>query len=153
MLETKNNLNDDTVDGLRKLIRHNNDSAEAFESVAQKLKSSALATYFRQEAREHERFARQLGQFIELSAEKAPETGTAGGTLRKWWLEIRGTIEGGDEHAMLAEAERGADVIRDAYEEVLRETAGNPVNDTLLKQYAHIKSSHDQIRDMRDARE
>lgn len=153
MLETKNNLNPETTEALRRLIRHNNDSAEAYETVAQKLASTALATYFRQEAREHERFARQLSEFVELNEVKAPEGGTTGGTFRQWWLEIRGVIERGDEHAMLAEAERGADVIKEAYEEVMRETAGSAVNDTLLKQFAHIKASHDQIRDMRNARE
>jgi len=60
-------------------------------------------------------------------------------------------LSGGDAYAVLAEAERGEDQIKHAYEDVLQETAGSAMNDVLQSQYAIVKAGHDKIRDLRDA--
>lgn len=49
------------------------------------------------------------------------------------------------------EAERGENHIKEAYEEVLQETADSPMNELLLAQYAKVKAGHDTIRDLRDS--
>jgi uncharacterized protein (TIGR02284 family) len=51
----------------------------------------------------------------------------------------------------LAEAERGEDHIKRAYEDVLTETAGSPMNGVLQVQYSQVKAGHDKVRDLRDA--
>ncbi|MCA9300088.1 MAG: PA2169 family four-helix-bundle protein, partial [Phycisphaerales bacterium] len=61
-------------------------------------------------------------------------------------------VQADEELAVLAEAERGEDVIKEKYEDVMRRAAGSAVNSLLLDQYASVKEDHDTIRDMRDAR-
>ena len=86
-----------------------------------------------------------------LSGEDIPDTGSVLGAVRRWWMEVRGKLNGGDDHVVLIEAERAEDTIKARYEEVLAEVAGNPVNDILLRIYSEVKRGHDRIRDLRDA--
>ena len=60
-------------------------------------------------------------------------------------------MNGGDPYVILIEAERGEDHIKEAYEEVLKETAGSAMNDVLTDQYAAVKAGHDKVRDLRDS--
>lgn len=64
---------------------------------------------------------------------------------------MRSKLNSGDAYVILIEAERGEDHIKDAYEDVLKETAGSAMNDLLQSQYAKVKAGHDKVRDLRDA--
>lgn len=151
-METVSNLNKDTLDGLQRLIEINIDSAKGFTEAAEHVKNSDIATYFRRCAVRRGQFAGELQRVVGMNPGEKPETdGTVGGAIHRWWTSVRGTIQDGDEHAMLAEAERGEDAIKDRYEEVIKKTTGNPVNDVLHRQYASVKETHDHIRSLRDA--
>ena len=58
---------------------------------------------------------------------------------------------GKDQHSILAECERGEDVIKNKYEDLIPKIAGSPVTSLLNQQYAQVKAAHDRIRDLRDA--
>ncbi|MEZ6242069.1 MAG: PA2169 family four-helix-bundle protein [Phycisphaerales bacterium] len=152
-MPTTNTLDSKTISGLQDLIQLNIDSDEGFNAAADQLDaSSRLAMHFRECAAERRSFASELQAVVGANSERPEQSGTAKGTLHRWWLEIRGAVQDGDEHAVLAEAERGEDAIKRRYEKVLKETAGSPVNDLLQRQYAAVKRRHDQVRDMRDAK-
>ncbi len=151
MLETKNNLNDDTIKEVQKLIEINIDSAKGFSEAAKNIENSTVAHYFRECGVRRERYASELQQHVARSGTKPEESGSLKGAVHRWWLDLRGTIQNGNEHAVLAEAERGEDAIKERYENVLKATAGSALNDVLQHQYASIKSDHDRIRSMRDA--
>jgi len=151
-METTTTLNDTTLEGLQDLIKINIDSAKGFTSAADKIENEAIASLFRACGSERDRFASELRRFVHMNDEEAADSGTVKGSLHRWWLELRGTIQDGDEHAVLAEAERGEDAIKERYERVLKETAGSPLNTLLQDQYASVKGRHDQIRNLRDER-
>ena len=152
-METVTTLNADTLDAVQDLIKINIDSHEGFNSAADQLQDSPqLAQFFRECATERQANANELSGIVGANAEKPEDSGTIRGTVHRWWLEIRGALQSGDEHAVLAEAERGEDAIKHRYEDLLKNTAGSAVNDVLQRQYAGVKRRHDQIRAMRDAR-
>lgn len=150
-METTTNLNKDTLSGLQDLIEINIDSSRGFRAAADKIEDQRIASFFRECSGERDGFARDLSRYVAANAVEPKDTGSAKGTLHRWWLELRGTVQRGDEYAVLAEAERGEDAIKERYEEVLKETVGNPLNNVLLAQYAAVKARHDQVRAMRDA--
>lgn len=151
-METVSNLNKDSIDGIQGLIEINIDSAKGFREAADKIENARIAGFFRDCGAERDRFAAELKNLVRINGETPKDSGTIRGTAHRWWLDIRGTVAGGDEHSVLAEAERGEDAIKHRYESTLKHTAGSAVNDVLQRQYASVKSRHDQIRDMRDAR-
>lgn len=151
MLETKNNLNDDTIKEVQKLIEINIDSGKGFSEAAKNIKNSAVAGYFRECGTRRESYAGELQQHVARSGTKPEDSGSVKGTVHRWWLDIRGSVQDGDEHAVLAEAERGEDAIKERYENVLKATAGSALNSVIQHQYASVKADHDRIRSMRDA--
>ncbi len=151
-METITNLDKDTIGGVKSLIEINIDSSKGFQSAAEKIENADIAGYFRQCSARRAQFAEQLKRVVDVNGVNAPDSGTAKGAIHRWWLDLRGTIQNGDEHAVLAEAERGEDAIKGEYESVLKKTAGSPLNAVLTDQYAAVKEAHDTIRDMRDAR-
>jgi uncharacterized protein (TIGR02284 family) len=55
-----------------------------------------------------------------------------------------------DEHAVLAECERGEDVAKSAYEAALREDLPPDVKAIVHRQYQGVKENHDRIRGLRN---
>ncbi len=151
-METITNLNEDTIKGVQKLISINIDSSKGFTAAAEHIENDQIASYFRDCGRERQRFAQELQVAAAINDEKPEDDGSFKGAAHRWWMNIRSTVTGGDEHAVLADAERGEDEIKHCYENTLKDTAGSAMNGVLQNQYALVKKRHDQIRDMRDER-
>jgi uncharacterized protein (TIGR02284 family) len=111
-----------------------------------------LAADFRVWAVDRTRQADELTRLVELNKKQAPDERSWMAALHQTWLDLRAAISAGDTQAVLSEAERGEDLIKERYEEALKETAGSAVNDVLQQQYASVKKVHDRIRDLRNAR-
>lgn len=150
-MESVTNLEAETIDQLQDLIRINIDSSKGFEKSAETIENPTIADYFRECARIRRRFADDLAQFIEMNDEEPEDDGSVRGALHRWWVGVRGTFQGDDAHAVLAEAERGEDAIKHAYEKVIVKVTGNPLNDVLHAQLRSVKQTHDRVRDLRDA--
>lgn len=151
-METITNLDKDTLSGVKSIIEINIDSSKGFQTAAENIENADIAGYFRQCSSRRSQFADQLSRVVDVNGVDSPDSGSVKGAIHRWWTDLRGTIQNGDEHAILAEAERGEDSIKGEYEKVLKNTAGSPLNAMLTDQYAAVKETHDTIRDMRDAR-
>ncbi|GJM17828.1 MAG: histidine kinase [Phycisphaeraceae bacterium] len=149
-LETKLSLTDETIGDVQDLISINIDSAKGFQAAADRIENDAVASYFRECAAQRDAQASELKSIVSANAEEPTDSGTFKGTLHRWWLEARGTVQGGDTHAVLAETERGEDAIKGCYEKVLKQNPGNALSSVLHGQYANVKTRHDRIRDLRD---
>lgn len=151
-METISNLHENTIESIQDLIKINIDSYKGFGAAAEKIQDESIASLFRTCSKEREANVAELKQAVRINAEEPEDDGTLKGTAHRWWMNIRGTVTSGDEHTVLADAERGEDAIKARYEDVLKETAGSPLNAVLHEQLSKVKARHDQIRDMRDAR-
>lgn len=151
-METASHLRDETIECLQDLIQINIDSSRGYRAAADEIENPRIASLFRECATERQAFSEELKRYVQMNAVEPKDSGSIQGTLHRWWLEIRGTVQGGDEHAVLAEAERGEDAIKHRYEDAMRQIAGSPVGNVLMQQYESVKRRHDQVRDMRDAR-
>lgn len=149
-LETKQTLDDATVEKLQKLIRANIDAYDGFNEAAEEVDETQLASLFRQIASDRSEFASDLQEYVEWNGEEAEDDGSVAASVHRVWINIRGKINGGDPYVILAEAERGEDSIKESYEEVLKKTSGSAMNDVLMAQYRVVKAGHDKIRNLRD---
>ncbi len=147
-METIDNLDPNTVDNLKSLVRINIDSAQGFRTAADQIDDDSLQSFFATQGAERDEFAKSLATYLKFDADDAPESGSIKGKVHHWWIEAKGALQGGDRKAVLNEAERGEKHIQEAYEDALRDTAGSPVNDVLQRQHASIKASHDQIHEL-----
>ena len=140
MLETKNNLKDDTVEGLKKIVKMNIDASKGFAEVADKIEDPSLASTFRSASTQRAGFASELKGALSLNDEEIPEDGTTLGSFHRSWIDLRAALNGGDTKAMLTEASRGESSLVDTYESVLEDTAGSPLNATLHDQLTSVCS-------------
>lgn len=149
-LETKYDLNEETIEKLQTLIRYNIDAYDGFRKSAEEIENPHLASLFRDLAQERSAMATELQEYVEWNNEKAEDDGSMKAAVHRAWMDVRTALTGSDTYAILAEAERGEDYIKEAYEEALKENPGSALNNVIQQQYARVKSAHDRIRDLRD---
>ena len=150
-LETKTNLSDESVGHLQDLIQINIDSKDGFAEAAEEVKDDRIAALFRQVGQIRGRNADELQGLVALNNKEPAERGSVAAAFHRTWMNVRNLLSGTDNAAVLAEAERGEDHIKQAYEEAVKADPGSAVSDVLHRQLAEVKAHHDQIRDLRDA--
>jgi uncharacterized protein (TIGR02284 family) len=67
-------------------------------------------------------------------------------------MNIKGTLTGKDDHAILSECERGEDAAVDAYEDALKLALPANILSIIQRQYQSIKQTHDRVKQMRDSK-
>jgi len=147
------NLDRRTVLSLRQLAQLNIDSRDGFDYAAERIEDDAreIAKRFRDLSDERARFAEQLEGLLLNSGEDTPEEGSWAASMHRTWMNIRDMLtEKPDIYAVVAEAERGEDVIKQAYEEATREVSGS-VAALINEHYTAIKLAHDSVRNLRDS--
>lgn len=140
-----------TLSAIRDLVRINIDTAQGFAAAAEHVGNPEIRALFDSCARQRRQFAGELC-YAACFDDDEIDDGSFKGMLHRWWIDLRGMLQDGSEHAMLAEAERGEDEIVKRYEKILREHPDTPLNSLLQSQYRQIRVTHDAIRAMRDAR-
>lgn len=152
-IETKLNLDEETIDLLQDLIQVNIDSAEGFREAAELLKDEMPGEKLLQIAGERDQQARALQEYVTINRDEPCREGSYSAALHRIWMSARAMMSGNDVYAVLAEAERGEDQIKTAYESALKKHPGTAMNDVLLSQYEQIKRDHDLIKHLRDSAE
>jgi uncharacterized protein (TIGR02284 family) len=132
------------------LIQINHDCRQGYHSVADHTDDNRIETLFRGLGMQRGLQAEQLKQLIDANGETAEDSGSMAASAHRTWIDLRSALGGGTT-AMLEEAERGEDQIKEKYESSLKESAGSAVTDLLNEQYAEVKAAHDKIRDLRDS--
>ena len=72
--------------------------------------------------------------------------------MHRTWINLKSAIAKHDNHAILAECERGEDSAIKQYQEAMEdEDLTAPVRDIISRQYTEVKSAHDRVKQLRDA--
>jgi len=150
-LEIKNSLDPLAISKLQNLIRANIDSYDGFQDSAEAIKNDAISRLFQEIAADRSLLTAELQEFVEWNGEEAAKEGSLAAGVYHAWISIRGKACSGDLYLILTEVERAEDRIKEAYEDVLKATAGNAMNNILMNQYKIVKLGYDRIRDLRDA--
>jgi uncharacterized protein (TIGR02284 family) len=136
---------------LKSVINTLHDSQKGFADIGDHLKDDTLKRYFLAESLKRAGFRAELeNELHRAGVQDVKETGTTTGTIRRVWGDLKAKLGGGD-HALLEVAEQGEDVAKKAYEDALKQELPLPVRQLLTEQQAHIVTSHNYVRDRRDA--
>ncbi|MCU1321917.1 MAG: hypothetical protein JWM43_1566 [Acidobacteriaceae bacterium] len=136
---------------LKGLINVLQDSQKGFADIGDKLKDETLKRYFLAESLKRASFRGELeAELHREGVHDVHETGTTVGTIHRVWGDLKAKL-GGDDHGLLDTAEQGEDVAKKAYEEALKQDLPLPIRQVLAEQQAHVITSHDFVRDHRNA--
>jgi uncharacterized protein (TIGR02284 family) len=136
----------EVISTLNSLIETLKDGQEGFRQAAEAVKDSQLKSLFNEFSLQRSKFAGELQNHAIQMGESNPEnTSSTAGALHRAWINMKSAITSQDDHAILAECERGED---SAVAEYKKATA----RDIVSRQYTAVKAAHDRIKALRDAR-
>jgi uncharacterized protein (TIGR02284 family) len=137
---------------LNDLIETLKDGQEGFKQAAESVSNPNLKSLFSDYSQQRSRFATALQTEARRHGEPDPETSSsATGALHRGWINLKSAITGGDEHAILAECERGEDSAVEEYKKALDNGLSPTAQELVTRQLAEIKEAHDRIKSLRDA--
>jgi uncharacterized protein (TIGR02284 family) len=140
---------DDVISTLNNLIATSNDGDEGFRSCAENVKNPTLRAFFEQKAERCREGAAQLQQIVREMGGDPDTGGSMSGAMHRFWVNIRSTISGMDDHAILDECERGEDSAKQAYEDALKDDLPGDVRRVVENQYREVKTNHDRVKELR----
>jgi uncharacterized protein (TIGR02284 family) len=111
----------DVIKTMNDLIETSRDGEQGFRTCAQGVTSPNLKTLFEAAARRCAEGAAELEAKVRGLGGQPAQGGSVSGSMHRAWTNIKSTITGMNEHAVLAECERGEDTGKHAYEAALKE--------------------------------
>jgi len=133
------------------LIQTLKDGQEGFKQAAEGVKAPQLKSLFNEYSNQRSQFATELqSQARSLGRSQPEESGSAAGALHRTWINLKSAITSGDDHAILAECERGEDSAVEQYEKAMNDNLPAQFLEIVSRQYSEIKNAHDRIKHLRD---
>ena len=139
------------ISTINSLIETLKDGQEGFRQAATAVKSEQLKTVFADYSQQRSRFVNELqGQAQELGETKPEDTSSAAGAMHRAWIGLKSALSGGDEHAILAECERGEDSAVAEYKKAMDNDLDPDLREIVSRQYSDVQAAHDRIKSLRD---
>jgi uncharacterized protein (TIGR02284 family) len=142
--------NDNAISILNNLIETCKDGELGFKTAAEGLKRADIKAKFLEYSRQRGEMVRELQSEVRRLGGDPETSGSMSGSLHRGWLDIKSVVTGKDDHAIVAEAERGEDVAKSVYENALKETLPGPAQTLVQQQAGKVRQAHDDVRDLRD---
>ena len=143
--------NDNVISTLNNLIETCKDGENGFRTAAGDVKNSELTTLFNTYSQQRAQFAAELQAEVRNLGGDPESTGSVAATLHRGWINIKSTVTGEDEAAVIAECERGEDSAVKNYKEALNTTLPANIQTIVQRQFTQVKEAHDRIRAMEKA--
>lgn len=144
--------NSEMIKVLKEVINTLQDGQKGFADLGEKLKDDTLKRYFLAESLKRANFRAELeNELHRHGVADVKEEGTTVGALHRTWGDLKAKVLGVSDHEILATAEQGEDVAKKTYKDALSQDLPLPVRQLLAEQNAHIQTSHDYVRNHRDA--
>ena len=142
----------ETESALRNVIQALIDGQEGFKKIGEQIKDETLKDYFLAESLTRAQFRGVLESILhQEGVHDVKESGTAAGTIRRAWGDLKSALGGGDA-SLLATAEEAEDEACEAYGKAIETYLPLPVRQVLSTQAAHIEKSHDFVKSARDTK-
>ena len=143
----------ETISTINDLIETLKDGQEGFRQAAEAVEDPELKSLFNEYSLQRARFAGELqSDAIGLGESNPEKRSSAAGAMHRAWIDLKSAITKHDDHAILAECERGEDSAIKEYQTAMEEEElAAPVREVISRQYAEVKRAHDRIKYLRDA--
>jgi uncharacterized protein (TIGR02284 family) len=143
----------EVVEVLNDLVMINNDRINGYQHAVKELKSgdADLKTLFDKMIVESQQIKSDLAHEIQVLHGDVEQGTTEMGKIYRAWMDVKSVFTGENRHTILANCEAGEDAAQKAYNKAL-ETERLPafIRDMLTSQRTRLRSSHDEIRELRN---
>jgi len=135
------------------LIETLKDGQRGFKEAADAVKDPQLKTLFNEYSLQRSRFAGELqSEAVRLGESKPEDSSSVTGAMHRAWIDLKSAVTSGDDHAILAECERGEDSAVKEYRDAMgKEELSSPIRQIVSRQYTEVQNAHDRVKQLRDA--
>lgn len=148
-------INKESISILNDLIETSKDGEKGFQTSAEDVKNPAIKAFFLSRSAEIATAVCELQTEVRALGGDPETSSSVTGTLHRAWVDLKSTLTGKDDKAVLEEVERGEDVAKKAYREALEKAREKnlPANVIALieKQQAGVLANHDKVKALRDS--
>lgn len=95
--------------------------------------------------------ATELQQLVTKLGGDPEQKASVSGALHRKWVDIKSSITGKSDEAILNECERGEDVALKSYKQTLEKDLPADVRAVVERQLQGVQRNHDQVKALRDA--
>jgi uncharacterized protein (TIGR02284 family) len=148
--DTEKNLEFEKV--VKSVINILEDGQKGFADLGAHLKDETLKRFFLAESLKRANFRAELeNELHRHGVADVHEEGTVSGTLHRAWGDLKAKVLGTNDHEILVTAEQGEDEAKKTYQQALDQELPLPLRQLLAEQNADVLTSHNFIRDRRNA--
>jgi len=141
---------DELISTVNNLIETCKDGAEGFKTCSADASDPPLKDELATRAQSCVAAARELQDLVVSLGGKPAVGPSLSGTLHRRWMDIKATILGKDDDAILKECERGEDLALRSYRRALDKTLPPEVSTIAERQYHGVLQNYDAVKKMRD---
>ena len=141
------------ISTVNSLIETLKDGQRGFKEAADAVKDPQLKTLFNEYSLQRSRFAGELqSEAVRLGESKPEDSSSVTGAMHRAWIDLKSAVTSGDDHAILAECERGEDSAMKEYRDAMeKEELSSPIRQIVSRQFTEVQNAHDRIKELRDA--
>ena len=142
-----------TTSTLKNLLSTLHDGEEGFAHAAENAKNPRLKELFSKLSAQRTQFIAELEPELAREGEDPAKVGSSvRGSVHQAWIDLKAALTKGEGHSILAEAERGEDVAKEAYMDALADDElPASARAIIAKQAAAVQAAHDEVKALRDA--
>lgn len=135
---------------LNSLIATTIDSVDGYTAAADSADNADFRQIFRDRAAERRGVVSNLQAQVKLLGGNAEDDGTMIAGAHRFFMNLRDSMTGTDDESIVAEVERGEDVIKAKFEEAQKDgDLSIASRDVVQKCYTSVREGHDQMRDLK----
>jgi uncharacterized protein (TIGR02284 family) len=144
-------MNDKAISTLNSLIETVKDGEQGFRTAAEGLQDPQVKSEFLEYSRQRAHMARELQDEVRRLGADPEKSGSVSGSVHRGWMNIKSVVTGKNDASIIAEAERGEDVAKLAFENALKEDLPSTTLALVRKQAAQVREVHDRVRALEQA--
>ena len=149
--EAKEQKHKDTVNVLQSIIEKNYDAEKGYKKAMQDAKTPALKNFLKEQALQRSHFATAIDKELRELGEAPKESGSVTGSLHRAWIDIKSSLSGDHDEAVLEEVIRGEKASVDEYQDVMKNNTLAPqINGVLESQLRDIQGTLSRVKTLED---
>jgi uncharacterized protein (TIGR02284 family) len=136
---------------LNDLIETSKDGEKGFRTSAADTRNGELKSIFVARAQDCAKAAADLQQLVTRLGGDPDTGGSVAGAVHRGWVNLKSSVTGRSDLAILEECERGEDVAKARYRKALdADDLPDDIRGIVQRQYDGVVKNHDQVRGLRD---
>lgn len=145
--EAREESKDNLVNNLQGLLEKNYDAEKGFKNAVTNANDQNLKEFLKTQSARRNRFATELDKEIRSLNVEPKQSGSTAGTLHRKWMDIKSSVAGNNDEAVLEECIRGDKASEEEYRETLNKNNFPPKIENVLNNHLNeIQTTLSQVK-------